>query len=320
MNKIINKLRRKIFNYPSWLNHPNTIQIDTQNYCNLDCEYCNVKEGLDYGIDRGIMKLSLIERVLKAYKNVDLWCVAPFLNGDPLLERRLHKICDMVKEINNVQCVIDTNGSIYANRELLIHSNLKIVRFTISAMNKDTYLKVHGKDLFKDVLKTLDYFIENKFKNQKCWIYFITTKNNVNEIFLWLKFFKDFDKSVFPIHTHELQQSSKTSKTNTLNEMYQVYKDGKIIYPHQKIIRDKIKPCQCWDIQAIGINGELLHCSDFPYKYNWGNMITENVFESWRKRNLNKMDHVCCNSCSLRFNNYNEMFTKDVLRGIKNKI
>lgn len=282
---------------PSWIDRPTTLQLDTQNFCNLRCVYCNVKRGGPYCLDRGVMDLSLIERALQDVKG-SVYCVAPFMNGEPLLEKRLPQINDLIQGIG-AKSVIDTNGSLYENRELLLHRNLFLVRFTISARDAQTYRMVHGQDVFEDALKTLYWFEAHRYSSQKIMLHFIANRFNEDQIEDYLRLFSGFKIRVFPVHEAKDQGASSTSKGS------QIFEDNRpvIIDEHGKRSIEKLKPnypCQCWDILAIGFDGSTLQCPDVPYSANYGNLKEVALKDMWKQRNLNRMKNKYCVSCSVR--------------------
>lgn len=290
---------------PTWLKHPTTIQIDTQNLCNLNCLHCNVKEGGSFKLERGIMPIKTIHKIIEYFRDIPLYCIAPFMNGEPLLETRLHKINDMIEDINT-RSIIDTNGSIYENRDLLIHPNLWLVRFTINGCDKETYKKVHGKDLFKDALQTLYWFKEHKYRNQNIMIHLIVNKYNEYQIEEWIKFFEGFERRIFMIHFSKGQDNSIKYLSKSFMSTRPL-----LINSKGKRSLEKLKPnypCQCWDILSISHKGDLLQCPDLPYKVNYGNINNTDILEAWNKRNENKMSNPYCLSCNLRSVNALKIF------------
>ena len=124
---------RQLIGSPMWVNSPESVQLDTQNKCNLDCVYCNVQKR--FHNPKGEMPLKTIKLITEYFTGYDLWCIAPFMNGDPLLEERLPTILDLISD-SGQSAVLDTNGTFTKNLGMLIHPSLKLVRFTISAYNK----------------------------------------------------------------------------------------------------------------------------------------------------------------------------------------
>jgi len=308
------KLFWKLKGHPIWAKYPDDIQIDTHNFCNLECEYCNVKTSGCYRLPRGKMKTELFEALLKELGKKLYWSVALFMNGEPLLDDRLPVMCDMVKQYTDTMCIFDTNGTLWEKKHFLVHPNLKLVRFTISAATPETYETVHGKPYFHRAMATVHWFMRNKLPTQNIHLHFIVTPHNVHEIEKWIKLFPGVRRTVFPVHRVPLfQKNSEACVTNQLSKPFFVDANNmraNLWVPNNQMM--KYYPCPCWGILGVGWNGEIMQCCDMPYKYNYGKVGEISVFDAWQERLKNKMDNDCCRDCKLKFPHWKKMLDKYV--------
>ena len=208
--------------------------------------------------------------------------------------------------------IIDTNGAAWQNRHLLLHPNLKITRFTISAATPETYLKVHGKPYFHRALSTFYWFLRYKHKHQIPWLHFITTRNNQHEVNSWIKHFSGVGRTVFPLHRiPEFHHESEKTLPEKIEEMHMLDAAGNLLKrnPNPK---SGLHPCPCWSTLGISWQGDILQCVDLPYKFNYGNVKDTDILEAWRERNRNKLDNDGCRQCSQRFRNYKKVMDKYV--------
>jgi len=302
-------IRRLIqMRHPLWTVIPESVQLDTQNFCNLDCQYCNVQHS--FNLPKGQMPMEMISYILRYFGRKPFFSIAPFMNGEPMLDNRLPEICSMAKDLCNTMCVIDTNGTVVEGRKHLLHANLKIVRFTISAATPETYEIVHGKPLYKEAIETLSFFMQNKSPHQTAWLHFIATKDNIHELDQWIKQHQGIGRTIFPVHRSErIQIDSELVKTELMDKPFFVMPNNSILPTVSERVK-KLKPCPCWDIMGIAWTGEILQCIDFPYRYNYGKVGERDLLEAWKERNRNGMDNDCCNSCSLRFATWKEVIHK----------
>jgi len=260
------------------------------------------------------MPLEMIEELLLYFRGRKLhkllWAVAPFMNGEPLLDERLPRICTMVKDICDTVCVIDTNGTEWRNREFLLHPNLKLVRFTISAITPETYMKVHGRPYFYKALSTFYWFLRHKRKDQIAWLHFITTKNNQHEVEDWVEHFEGVGRTVFPLHRiPEFHVESERGYSQSIKEITMFDAKGNRL-PRGPNPSSGLFPCPCWGVLAVSWRGEILQCVDLPYSFNYGKVEEVDLLEAWRERNRNKLDNAGCNGCSQRFKNYKKVMDK----------
>lgn len=338
LRKIYRNLRERIKG-PIWVKHPTNVQIDIHNYCNLwmkgeGCIHCNVKPSGGWNLPRGVMPLKMVEYIIKYWSAHGCKSVSPYINTEPLYLKPLQElarpynlldVCDLTQEAG-MHVELDTNGTLYENREQLIHPAMKQVRITFSAMNRITYRIVHGADLFEDTLKTIKWFLKNRLENQYPMLYFITNKYNKDEL---LPFIKEWRKKVhltlFPLHeVTDIQTKSEETKPSDLgywdkltqkitkkipfqkNRPIDIFPDGRA---EVRYFSDS-HPCQGTHSFSVAWNGQLLHCTDIPYKYNYGHVYTRDMLEVWHERNLAKIEHPACNVCNVKHPQHDEILRK----------
>lgn len=302
-HKILGRVLRKAKTgfQPAWLQGPQVLQLDTHNLCNENCVYCNVE--FLCGGKYGFMPLHVFRRVVSEMRGVKH--VKLFLNGDALLETRLHDLAEIVKEISpSSNVVVYTNGAEFENRGLLCDRNLDEVHFTVSANTPETYEKVHGKPYFAKVLKTISWLAANKFANQKIVIRYVTVPQNVAEISGWKKRFEAFETVVTPLHCGYEQKAS----ANLLESNSEVHKLSSRLdkYPDDL-------PCGCWNNLAISWDGRLLQCCDSPYKVNYGRVGEVSLRVAWQRRLENKMNNPACKACNLKNPHWREILDRYVV-------
>lgn len=242
-------------------------------------------------------------------KHPEMKTYAPFLNGEPLLDSRLPWINDYITEKTKAQIVIDTNATEYAARERLIHPNLRQVRVSLCAATKETYEKVHGANLFDKVIKTVEWFIENRHPTQSLSLHYMVNKYNEEEIPQFLEQWENHLIKLFPLHQMPgIQKNSEDAlpseewinKTNTLEDWNRtrplyIYPGG---YRERRIMRSYMI-CQGMSF-CIHYDGLILHCSDAPPKYNYGHVYDVDMLGAWRNRNRNRITNPACIACNAK--------------------
>lgn len=308
---------------PTWVRIPESLQIDTTNYCVLKCEYCNVKEGGAFGIPRGVMPTRMVEYIIRYWGRFpEMKVIAPFVNGEPLLDKRMRYFFDYTELHSHAYNLLDTSGAVYKNRETLIHPNLKVVRFSISANSRETYRKVHGADLFDEALKTFWWLTDNKLPSQELQLHFMVTKHNEHEIDGWIERFDGYMRKIFPLHRMEgLQDDSEQSLGINKNfvidsSSIKAWKQTRplVVYPSGITERAPLPSymtcqgmsfCVMWD-------GTLLHCSDAPPIYNYGNVRDTDMLEAWHRRNRARLTNPACIACNAKRPDWKKVIEKYV--------
>lgn len=290
--------------HPKWTEAPISLQIDTQNGCNLKCTYCNTQN--QYVKQAQSLSTETIQQVLDEVKanGWKLSYVLLYMNGDGLSEPRLKDLAHRVKQTLGCKVVVYTNGTLCINQKLLITSDIDEVRFTISAATPETYYKVHGKDLFFQALSTLYAFTDYKFSNQRIFVNFVACQENVHELEKWKQLFSEYEQEVRPLHVSETQTQSR--------------KDGIDATPlaSNKNLRKHrysgFRPCPCFCALQIGVHGEIMHCCDADYKYNYGLVGEVSLKEAWAHKLLSGLNSEACKGCNLKDPNWKTLFKKYV--------
>lgn len=343
--------------HPEWIDHPTNLQLDTHNYCNLwldpgctGCIYCNVKPSAGWELPRGLMDTKMIVDLMSYWSNRGMKSVAPYIDGEPMLDPRIPGICDLA-ETMEMYVVVDTNGALrditkypvyeqlqdegyegYTDaRENLIHPAMREVRFSFSANTPETYEICHGGPYFKEVTENIEYFLENKHEDQTARLYFITNKHNLDEIDEYIEKWEGRAWiTLFPIHeVPDIQLSSEKTRptvTGYWNHVTERITGKKPKMPFRPIdIRidgtsksRTFRPwitCQGTHSFSVAWTGDILHCTDIPYKYNYGNVYDENgrirdLVEIWRERNRNKLTHEACQKCNVRNPDHNDILMR----------
>jgi len=232
--------------------------------------------------------------------------VYPFMNSDPLLETRLPTIVRLLKKKLHCLILISTNGVLYKRRHLLRDHNINDVCFTISAADNSTYAHVHGKPLFKNVLKTLLWIANYKFWNQRIQLRYILFKGNVDSLAKWQKLFKGYIQEVRPLHWGESRDKSVELQDSEYPPLKR-YREMQI----KKFQRLRV-PCNCFHNLAISFDGKFMQCCDLPYEYNWGHVEEIDLMETWRKRLDLGLNHPACKGCSQINPDWKQLFEKYV--------
>jgi len=295
---------------PSWVECPQDVQIDTLNYCNLSCKFCNVKAGGAYDIPRGRMSDEMLKYI------IDYWAeypqmkhICPYVNGEPLLDDRLPWICEYSQK-KGMKVIVDTNGTLYEHRDYLVHPNMTLVRFSLSAITRETYEEVHGADKFYEALNTFHYVAKKAYPSQQIELHFMVCKDNEHEVDDWIKYFEGFKRKIFPLHRMpDIQLASEDALGEDSTWIQDVSSQEAweatrplFIYPNgqrERQIMPKYKTCQGM-AYAVMWDGTILQCTDSPPSYNYGKVPEVDMLEAWHKRNRDRINSPACRACNAK--------------------
>ncbi|MCW4035374.1 MAG: radical SAM protein [Candidatus Bathyarchaeota archaeon] len=296
-------LKRK----PLWACQPGVLQIDTTNRrCPLNCVFCNPQHNF---IDSsGDLPLSTIEHVASELKRNGIFInyARPWMNTDPTVENRLPEICAILKK--HLGCRIDlfTNGVLFKKRHMLVDENVDDIRFTISAANADLYNEVHGRPLFSEAVKTINWVKNNKLRHHRMWVNFILFEKNAHDLHNWQEMFADFKQDIRVLHYGEDRLTSSNVAQGS-EDLLSTYRKGLI----NKLIAQE-RPCTCFENMAISYNGKFMQCCDISYEHNWGHVEEIDIQEAINKRLDVGLNHEGCKGCVQKNPHWKELFEEHV--------
>ena len=172
--------------------------IEVTNYCNNKCLFCANRKMTR---KRGFIEDETVEKALKECYKLGTREVGFYATGEPLMNKKLENYILLAKEIGYEYVYLTTNG-ILANKERInniFKSGLDSLKFSINAIEEDTYKLIHGTDNFKLVLNNLRsaYNLKNeKYNNVKVSVSYIMTKYSLKEKSEIENFFKDISDEV----------------------------------------------------------------------------------------------------------------------------
>lgn len=134
---------------------PENIQIETNNFCNAACNFCPHRT---MKRKKEEMEDVLLEKILKEIvEQKGCKTVYPFLNNEPLLEKRMRKILMYLKS-NRPDIKIPIYSNCINLNSDMVNWGFDILVASIDAGTADTYYEIKGLD-FNVLLSNLKDFI-----------------------------------------------------------------------------------------------------------------------------------------------------------------
>jgi len=155
------------------------VNFDVCTFCNHQCNFCSNPD------NRTIKSQVNIEQYSKVMDNISKYIEIEELGlsakGEVLINKDLANIIKISKEKYNIKYLyISSNGALFVKEKIdeLLSAGLDSTKFSINAVTKETYKKIHNQDDFDIVIENLKYLIEAKkikFINHKIFISSVTT-------------------------------------------------------------------------------------------------------------------------------------------------
>lgn len=276
---------------------PKILNIETTNFCNLNCPICVAKNTREQGfLDLDLLK-KFIKENRKVLKNQFIWL---HFNGEPLLHPYLPEIIKILKQ-NRIKTRLSTNSTLLTEDMSfkLMESGLDYIVFSVDSNTKEIYEKIRKGANFEETENNILNFLrikkEKRFQT-KTQIQIIKMKENKKEIQSFIQKWKKTDINYINIKSF----CSRAWRVEEINKFIEISK-------LQKKIKDR-PPCfYLWETLIILWNGDVIPCcQNLTGELRVGNLNNETLLQIWnnselvnlRKQQLgNNFSMVPCNQC-----------------------
>jgi MoaA/NifB/PqqE/SkfB family radical SAM enzyme len=198
---------------------PQTIYIDINTNCNINCIYCWIHSPLNKTHPKKkIMDYKKFKQIIYQAKAWGTEEIVISGDGEPMLHPDILKMINLVKKFNMV-LTLTTNATFKRN---LLQAISKVDRLyiTFSAINKENYSKIqapNNKNMFSQVINNLYLLgrIKNKRNKPFLDIAFIINKKNYKDVIPMLRLVKglNIDRVTF-----RMMEPTKYTKSLLLNK------------------------------------------------------------------------------------------------------
>jgi len=226
-----------------------------------------------------------------------------FLDGEPLLCPDLDSFVEVTKRLSKANVQIYTNGTILERRNSLVNPGIDKVVFTLSAATRETYEKVHGKDLFREACESVWWFQRHKLPNQKIMMRFIQCRENMDELDAWLEMFSGLDTEISPVHMGVGRDQSDDAVIGV--DMAEAYKRST-----EPTKGSPTMPCMAWACLAITWDGTVKFCACSTPEHVLGKIDEITIREAWKQRNLERMENEICPGCQTKRDDFADIFNR----------
>lgn len=231
------KYLKSVLLKPEKVNHnPVHIQLEPSNYCNLKCKMC-IRDNI-----KANNKNMSFEEYKKIISQIKPGKITFAGSGEPTINKELFKMIKYAGE-KNISTMISSNMSLLNNgdAEELVKSGLKVVKVSIDAATRQTYLNVRGEDCFEKIIYNISGIVSAKrkegFNTPQIRFDYVILKDNINEMSEVIKLAKNI--GVNTVYFRPLQKVGLKEKTQKeLTENFDIKAMRKILLETGRIARE----------------------------------------------------------------------------------
>jgi len=269
------------------------LNFDVCTFCNHKCTFCSNPD------QRTIKSQVTLDQYIDVMDNVMRYIIIDEIGlsakGEVLVNKDLSSIIKTTKDRYNIPYIyISSNGALMdRDRSIeLIESGLDSTKFSINAVDKQSYHKVHQSDDFDIVIQNLKDLIDLKRTKYPTHKIFLSSVISMDEDLLKDKFKNILGEDYFSyIDGISVFQLTYTSKFETIESDKKITKGCKIPFTEIYINSD------C----SLG-----LCCKDYFDEINFGSLLTNDflklykgkAYEDIRQMHIDKVfpnNHLCKN-------------------------
>lgn len=250
---------------------PKTVAIETVAGCNLSCIICPVSKMKK----KGFMSDSLYLRVIEEVAEHEVQTLQLFMDGEPLLDKKLEERIQKARSLSINGIVIATNATLLTEErsQSLIDSGLSTLIISLDGMFSDTHKRIRGIESQIVVDNTLSFLKRNKSAVQVIIRILGFRSNSEERKSVFKKFWLD----------HGANHVTCTYPHNWGGSID--IKD----FPKEKINR----PPNCTyldEMIIVKFDGRIpLCCVDYDCTYEIGNVVNDSIFNIWNGENLEQL-------------------------------
>ena len=275
--------------------YPVTCEIDPSNACNLNCSFCMYARYLK--INRDLLPWEIYRNLITELKLLKVKSITFTGGGEPLMNPRFN---DMVSKAYSLGFEIGliTNGTLLNKVENLDH--FKFIRISLDAYDKDSYLKIKGKDFFNKVIKNIRETADSG--KTDIGVSYVVCKENINGIEKIQKTFKESGIKYIQFKPAWIN-GEKIELPESIN-------GDKTIVTDRYIAKDNLPCLIAGLIGIVGADSKVYFCCQYRgnKKFLLGDLTEDSFWNLWKKRK-EIMPYISqCHQC--RYQNYAEAYVE----------
>jgi len=254
---------------------PKRILVEANTQCNLKCKMCwvhSINSDSSKKFTKRKMPLENFEKILEEVKDVKP-LMHPELYGEILVNSDFKEIVKRIKN-KGMAVAINTNGTLVNEdfNRFFIDAGIDSINFSLNAITKETYKKIHGVDKLDDVKQSVLNLVKMRGNNlsPRIGVSFVRQDENVHEETEFIDF---WSKYVDVIRVSAMMGSGEH--------------DDHMFKPVPK----KRIPCKMiYETMPIFFNGDVsLCCRDHDGRHKMGNIFEKSIEEVWNGPAFNKV-------------------------------
>jgi len=263
---------------------PKYLQIETSRVCNARCPFCAIDQ---WDKSTPVMKDSLFEKIVSELKEYSHWIefVAIQRAGEPLLDKKIAKRVQALKEIGIKKVSLSTNASLLTEKKAqeLLEAGLDELMLSIDAVEKKRYEMMRVGLNFEAVVRNIQSFFTLRDKIRPKLIvrvrgvsfHELNNSQHRKELQDWEDFWETLRKPQDRIYMKRAHNWGNQKNWDDHTPQY------------DEVFHPCIIP---WSTMHVTAMGKVPLCPmDFDAKLDLGDINVQSMSEVWRNEKWSKI-------------------------------
>ncbi len=148
------------------------LRFSVTDKCNLNCVYCNPAfEKIKLLKNSELLTARESFRLINIFVNNFGFEKLRFTGGEPLARKEILELLDLLRDVNydwKLMIGITTNGTLLKDKiQLLKDCGVSRLNISLDSLKRNRFFKITGKDLFNEVVSSIDSAVEGGFSSIK---------------------------------------------------------------------------------------------------------------------------------------------------------
>lgn len=161
---------------------PRTINVELNNVCNHACEFCAYRL---MERQHGNIEVEKLEGWLTDAFELGAREIGLHSGAEPMASPHLEHFIAFSKQLGYEYVYFSTNGSLATPKRMhaILDAGIDSIKFSINGGDRETYLRIHGKDHFDRVIGNLEYLAKNRTEGRPyLGVSFVVNGNNRHSV------------------------------------------------------------------------------------------------------------------------------------------
>ncbi len=255
---------------------PQIIQVQTQYGCNARCVFCPM--GREQNQIHGRMDQDTFARIVDEAVENDVKVLSPYLQNDPLVDRKMHERVGYIRERRGKKLFpktkLITNGGLLTEERAynLITAGLEYIVFSVHGVDPTVFDAIMNGPKFETVIRNIETFVRIKDE----------LRSKSPKIEVWAVRTEEVDRQLADVKAFWAQRRIKFKARELDNRAHpEITENTDLVVEDEEWKFATHCTIPFWRAWILWNGDVVLCCVDWERKHVFGNIHAQSIREIW---------------------------------------